>query len=75
MSPKRFPHQAFYAITSDRAPDLARRGDTDARRSRLGLRQHEHEKAIGVELAAAILYPQELAASSQSTVEVLRGED
>jgi hypothetical protein len=68
VSPEGFPHQSFYAVSFDRSPELARRRDAQPRRTRCLLRQHEHEKAVGVKLAASILRRHELAAFAQPFV-------
>jgi hypothetical protein len=68
VSPEGFPHQSFYAISLDRASQPPRGGDPQSRGPERLLRQHKHQKAIGVKLAAALLRCHELAALAQPLV-------
>jgi hypothetical protein len=65
VAPECFPHPTFYSVTHDRATELARSCDAQSRWTGFTLRQHEHEKAIGVELASRLLNPQILAAPAK----------
>lgn len=48
------------------SPEFARRRDANARRTGRIPGQHDHEEAVGVELAAGFLHPQELTAPPES---------